>query len=161
MAERHSVAFLQQLGTLFNAGTAAGLDDGQLLERFVARRDEAAFAALVARHGPLVLGACRRLLANPADIEDAFQATFLVLVQKAHALRDRRLLGTWLYMVAYRVALQARSEGDRRRRLPPARMAAAGVDDLERDELRAVIDKETSACRVGIDCLWCSATLRD
>ena len=142
MAERHSVAVLQQLGTLFNAGTAAGLDDGQLLERFVARRDETAFAALVARHGPLVLGACRRLLANPADIEDAFQATFLVLVQRAYSLKDPRLLSTWLYKVAYRVALRARTEADRRRRLTPGGMAVARVDDLERRELRAVIDEE-------------------
>ena len=88
MAERQSVAVFQQFRTLYGAGTAVGLDDGQLLERFVNRRDEAAFAALLARHGPLVPGACRRLLANPADVEDAFQATFLVLVRKAKSLRN-------------------------------------------------------------------------
>jgi hypothetical protein len=66
MAERQSVAVIQQFRALLGAGTAAGLEDGQLLERFVDYRDEAAFAALVARHGPLVLGACRRPLADPS-----------------------------------------------------------------------------------------------
>ena len=142
MAERQPVAVLQQLRTLFGAGTAAGLDDGQLLQRFADRGDEAAFAALLARHGPLILGACRRLLADPADVEDAFQATFLVLVQKASSLRDQRLLGTWLYKVAYRVALRARAEANRRKPLAPEGLAAAPAEDLERRELRAVIDEE-------------------
>ena len=76
----------------------------------VARRDEAAFAALVARHGPMVAGVCRRILADPADVEDAFRATFLILVRKAAGLRDRDLLAPWLYGVARRVALRARSQ---------------------------------------------------
>jgi len=142
MAARQRVAVLEQLRTLFSAGTAAGLDDGQLLKRFVDRRDKAAFAALLARHRPLVLGACRRLLVNPVDVEDAFQATFLVLVRKASSLRNRHLLGTWLYKVAYRVALRARAEANRQ--IPPARerTAPAPVEDLERRELRVVIDEE-------------------
>ena len=69
--------------------------DGQLLERFVARRDEAAFAALLRRHGPMVLGVCRRVLGHAHDAEDAFQATFLVLVRKAGALRQPQQLGPW------------------------------------------------------------------
>src|SRR5262245_66276151 len=79
------------LGRLFTAGGVAGLSEGQLLDRFVTRRDEAAFEALVARHGPMVLGVCRQLLRDPNDVDDAFQATFLVLVRKAGTLRRREL----------------------------------------------------------------------
>ena len=77
-------------------------------------RDESAFEALVARHGPMVLGVCRQLLRDPNDVDDAFQATFLVLVRKAGTLRRCDLLGNWLYGVAYRVALRARSLTARR-----------------------------------------------
>src|SRR4051812_24775216 len=95
-------AVLGLVGRLFDAGGLAGLDDAQLLERAVARRDEAAYAALIARHGPMVLGVCRRLLADPHEAEDAFQATFLVLVRRAGSLRDRGRLGPWLHGVAHR-----------------------------------------------------------
>ena len=81
------------------------MTDARLLESFVARRDEAAFAALVQRHGPMVLGTCRRVLRDPHDAEDAFQAAFLVLVRKADSIRRRELLGNWLYGVAYRQRL--------------------------------------------------------
>jgi RNA polymerase sigma-70 factor (ECF subfamily) len=85
-----------------------GLTDGQLLASFVERRDEDAFEALVRRHGPMVLGVCRRLLRHAHDAEDAFQATFLVLARKAASLRSRELVGNWLYGTAYRTALGAR-----------------------------------------------------
>src|SRR5215468_8375765 len=75
-----------------------GPTDGELLGRFVAQRDGTAFAALLERHGPMVLGVCRRVLRNEADAEDAFQATFLVLVRKAHCVRSRNV-GSWLYGV--------------------------------------------------------------
>jgi RNA polymerase sigma factor (sigma-70 family) len=88
--------------------------DGQLLTRFVASRDEAAFAALVRRHGPMVLGVCRRLLRHAQDAEDCFQATFLVLARKASSVR-REAVGSWLYAVAYRTSLEARSVRARRR----------------------------------------------
>jgi RNA polymerase sigma factor (sigma-70 family) len=91
------------------------MTDGQLLECFVTHRDEAAFEALVRLHGPMVLGVCRRVLGNVHDAEDAFQATFLVLVRKAASIGQRELLGNWLYGVAYRTALDARAATSRRR----------------------------------------------
>ncbi len=90
--------------------------DKELLDRFVSQRDAAAFAVLVRRHGPMVLGVCRRLLQHLQDAEDAFQATFLVLVRKAASLGQRELLGNWLYGVAYRTALDARAAAMRRRK---------------------------------------------
>jgi RNA polymerase sigma factor (sigma-70 family) len=89
--------------------------DGQLLEGFIARGDEAAFAALVRRHGPMVLGVCRRVVGDPHDAEDAFQATFFVLARKADDIRPRDMVGNWLYGVAYRTALKARTVRQRRR----------------------------------------------
>jgi RNA polymerase sigma factor (sigma-70 family) len=86
----------------------ADLTDGQLLERFLHRSDEAAFATLVRRHGPMVLGVCKRLLRSVHDAEDAFQATFLVLFRKADSLLSRTTVGNWLYGVAYHTALKAR-----------------------------------------------------
>ncbi len=75
--------------------------DAQLLDRFARRREEPAFAALLARHGPMVLGLCHRLLHDPRDAEDAFQAAFLILARKAGVIRRQSLLGAWLYGVAY------------------------------------------------------------
>ena len=102
-------AVLKELDRAFNQGTISGLTEGHLLERFVTGRDEAAFGALVARYGPMVLGVCRRLLRDESDVEDAFQATFLVLVRRAGAIRRGDLVGHWLYGVAHRVAVRARA----------------------------------------------------
>jgi RNA polymerase sigma factor (sigma-70 family) len=91
------------------------LTDSRLLESFRLNRDEAAFEILVKRHGPMVLGVCRRVIGNVHDAEDAFQAVFLVLAKKAHAITQSDLIGNWLYGVAYRTALQARGRLGRRR----------------------------------------------
>ena len=98
MAHMASTSLVRQIGTLFEGGCSAGLSDRQLLERFTARgepADEAAFAAMVARHGPMVLGVCRQLLGDHHHAEDAFQAVFLVLARQARSIRDPELLGTW------------------------------------------------------------------
>jgi RNA polymerase sigma factor (sigma-70 family) len=101
------------LGRLGNpAGESA---DAPLLDRFVADQDASAFAALVRRHGPLVLGVCRRVLRDAHDAEDAFQATFFVLAKKARALDRSRPLSGWLYTVAHNTALKARTSAARRR----------------------------------------------
>jgi RNA polymerase sigma factor (sigma-70 family) len=83
--------------------------DGQLLEQFVVRHDEQAFSSLVKRHGPMVLGVCRAVLRDSHDAEDAFQATFLVLVRRAASLDTPQSLGGWLHAVALRIALKARA----------------------------------------------------
>src|SRR5262249_23554150 len=112
-----------------------GSTDGELLECYLGRRDEAAFEALVRRHGPMVLGGCRRILRNEADAEDAFQATFLVLVRKAGAIRCRGQLGNWLYGVAHNTALKARAMIRKRRtkeREAGAAPKAEAVDEVWR-----------------------------
>jgi RNA polymerase sigma factor (sigma-70 family) len=110
-------AVIRQADTLFRVGTFGAIPDGQLLERFVDRHDggEAAFEALVARHGPMVLGVCRQILPSPHDADDAFQATFLVLVRRASAIRKRESLGPWLHGVARRIALRSKTNAARRR----------------------------------------------
>jgi RNA polymerase sigma factor (sigma-70 family) len=95
--------------------SVGGASDSELLECFLARRDEAAFEALVRRHGPMVLGVCQWVVGNVHDADDAFQATFLVLIRKAATITSRELLGNWLYGVAYRTALKARAATARRR----------------------------------------------
>ena len=109
---------LRQLGSLFDGGSVAGLTDRQLIERFNGQRDatgEAAFAALVTRHGPMILHVCRQRLGDRHHSEDAFQAVFFVLARKARSIRDPDLLGNWLYGVARRTARKAKAQLARRR----------------------------------------------
>jgi RNA polymerase sigma factor (sigma-70 family) len=121
--------------------------DAELLGRFVRQRDEAAFKALLHRHGPAVLGVCRRVLHNEHDAEDAFQATFLVLSRKAGTLGKPQLLGNWLYGVACRIALKARAENAERRRKETQAVRVpveSAVPAVVWADLRPVLDEEVS-----------------
>ncbi|HJZ91753.1 MAG TPA: sigma-70 family RNA polymerase sigma factor, partial [Gemmataceae bacterium] len=124
---------------------APELTDAELLKQFAAGRDEEAFTALVRRHGPMVLGVCRRVLRDRNDAEEAFQLTFLVLVRKAPELRHADRLAGWLYGVADRVARKARVAAARReaheRAASPGRVAVDGADPA-RQEVRDVLDEE-------------------
>jgi RNA polymerase sigma factor (sigma-70 family) len=121
--------------------------DGQLLERFAAQHDENAFALLVQRHGPMVLNVCRRVLQDEHAGEDAFQAAFLVLVRRAGALDGRGSVASWLYTVAYHIALRARADAARRRaqesQVRPM-PAAEPPPDADWQELRPLLDEELS-----------------
>jgi RNA polymerase sigma factor (sigma-70 family) len=124
---------------------ATGLDDAQLLDRFLAQRDEAAFEVLLRRHGPMVYGVCRRVLRDPHETDDAFQATFLVLIRKARSLSKRELVANWLYGVAYRTALKARTNAARRRTRQEAMTDVPGPameDEVLWRDLRPVLDEE-------------------
>jgi RNA polymerase sigma factor (sigma-70 family) len=121
------------------------MSDAQLLQRFVNHRDETAFEALVQRHGPMVMGVCRRQLSDPHSIDDAFQATFVVLVRKAASIAQPELLGNWLYGVAYRVSIKARVNAARRS--AHERQAASmprfeSSPDTDTRELRVILDEE-------------------
>ncbi|HEY7156721.1 MAG TPA: sigma-70 family RNA polymerase sigma factor [Gemmataceae bacterium] len=123
----------------------ADVSDSELLERFVTHRDESAFADLVTRYGPMVFGVCRRLLRHTQDAEDAFQATFLVLVRKAASIGRRELLGNWLYGVAARVAARARLMAARRHSHEIAdmeRVTVAMREPAETTDLSAAIEEE-------------------
>jgi RNA polymerase sigma factor (sigma-70 family) len=115
MSSEHLPALLCRLTHLTVAAQTRGLTDRQLLERFAAHREEEAFAALVQRHGPLVLGVCRRLLRHEQDAEDVFQATFLILARKAAVVTWRPSVGGWLHEVAARLACKARAQARQRR----------------------------------------------
>jgi RNA polymerase sigma factor (sigma-70 family) len=123
----------------------AGLTDGQLLRQYFAHRDEAAFAVLVRRHGPMVLAVCRRLLRCAEDAEDAFQAAFVVLARKGRRIAERQTIGGWLHGVAYHVALDAGRRGARRRakeqqvEIMPQPIVTPKEDQ---SELLAVLDRE-------------------
>jgi len=137
----------QHLRKMMLLRDGAGLTDGQLLEDYISRRDEAALAALVRRHAPTVWGVCRRMLRNYHDAEDAFQATFLVFARKATSIASPELLANWLYGVANQTALNARTTAARRsareRQMAQMPEPEAVPQDLWHD-LRPVLDQELS-----------------
>jgi RNA polymerase sigma factor (sigma-70 family) len=141
MAARQLNRVLQHLSTILDRQETAGMADTDLVKRYVQERDEAAFEAILRRHGPMVLGVCWRVLRNRQDAEDAFQATFLVLVRKASQLRSPGLVGNWLYGVAYRTALHARNAAARRRVEEAAVVARTEIPEDPCAELRAVLDR--------------------
>jgi RNA polymerase sigma factor (sigma-70 family) len=156
MATRQMSRVLQHLRSTLLAREAKGLMDGQLVECFVRHGEPAAVEALVRRHAAMVWGVCRRLLGDHHDAEDAFQATFLVLVRKAASVKPREMVGNWLYGVARQTALKARTARTKRRKregpqtiMPdPAVMAQDSWDDLQPlldQELARLPDKYRAA----------------
>jgi RNA polymerase sigma factor (sigma-70 family) len=146
MARATLGGFLQRLRKAMAAETLVLHSDRELIERFLASHDEAAFHALLRRHGPMVLRVCRRALSDEQDVEEAFQTTFLVLARDAHAIRKRESLASWLHGVAHRIALDARKANIRRRRHEKQATASAGpvplTDEVGWKELRCVLDEE-------------------
>jgi C-terminal peptidase prc len=138
---------VRYLRTVSRTDTVHPRSDRQLLDDFNARRDETAFEELVRRYGPMVLGVCRRILNHPADAEDAFQATFLVLVRKAHRIRKGTSVASWLYCVAYRTAARARGELARRRKHEKRVIPMTAFEPVPEEtwrELRPILDEEVS-----------------
>ncbi len=115
MTKAHLELVVRHVRRMVDARTLAEMTDGQLVQRFTRDREEAAFASLLRRHGPMVLGVCRRVLRQVEDAEDVFQATFLLLAQKVGSIRKRESVGSWLHGVAYRLAVRARAQGALRR----------------------------------------------
>ncbi len=167
MANGQPTTLLRQLRALLASGTATGLTDSQLLERFTARRAESAeavadaesaFTALVDRHGAMVWGVCKRVLADAHDAEDAFQATFLILARKSRSVRVDGSLGRWLYGVAHRVALRARATAKRRETClgrTPVESSGEPTDEVVsrdlRDALREEVDRLPAKYRCPIE----------
>jgi RNA polymerase sigma factor (sigma-70 family) len=143
VADAEPSTALAQLRKLLAAVRDSRLPDNQLLARFVAERDEAAFAALVKRHGPMVLGVCQSVLRHAQDAEDVCQATFLILAQKAGSIRKKNSVASWLHGVAHRLAWKLETS---RRRLPKPvvsdRMAANPMDELSWREVREIVHEE-------------------
>ncbi len=144
MKARPAEPLLRDIQTLFRTGTTGGLTDGELLARFVATGDEAAFEVLVHRLGPMVLGVCRRMLGDRHDAEDAFQATFLVLARRAASVDPPDRVGPWLYGVARRVADRARAVRARRRsRESAGNVPEPAVDSAsDVDHVLPLLDRE-------------------
>ena len=136
-----------QRGTTEKTADLQTLGDGELLTRFFRNKEDAAFSAIVERHGPLVFGVCRRVLNDANDAEDAFQATFLVLVRKGATLRDPGRLPSWLFGVAYRTARKLKSKAALRtksERQAGEMPTKSDVSEMTYNELQAILDEEIS-----------------
>jgi RNA polymerase sigma factor (sigma-70 family) len=144
MATLHHL--ISHIRRLVQAQPETEVSDAALLKRFQVNRDEAAFDLLLKKHGPMVLGVCRRLLHDAHEVEDAFQATFLVMLRNANSIRRHEALASWLYQVAYRVSTRARVCQEQRRLLVSRAAHTGPVEDVVtnalRDELGQVIDAE-------------------
>ena len=150
---------------LLDEGSPASLSEWQLLEHYLAHRDELAFETLVSRFGPMVLGTCRRMLGDTAEVDDAFQATFLVFVRRARSLGPGIAVGAWLHGVAVRVSQQARSSAARRRcweRLEAVEESAAPAveNSLADAEMRDSSTRKSIGSPGSTGPRWCSATSR-
>jgi RNA polymerase sigma factor (sigma-70 family) len=145
MAESQGSVLLRQIRKVLSVQRNQGLMDHQLLEQFIADADESAFAALAQRHAAMVLGVCRSVLHHQQDAEDVFQAVFLVLARKACSIRERQAVSSWLFGVAYRLALKARARSPRRRECELSesdRLPAPTSEDAGSCELRAILHEE-------------------
>jgi RNA polymerase sigma factor (sigma-70 family) len=145
MAQRILADLFRFLRGAYAVHEGQGLTDGALLERFLTRRDDAAFEALMERHGPMVLGVCRRVAGDAHAAEDAFQATFLVLARRAAAIRKQASVGSWLHGVARRIAAKARAKaaaGRDRERRAAEMPRTEPLDELTWQELRTILDEE-------------------
>src|SRR5262245_7719048 len=147
MSKGQLKVILRHLSKRSGPPVAADLSDGELLRRFAASREEGAFAALVQRHGPLVLSVCRRVLRHQQDAEDAFQATFLILARKAGSVRRSESLASWLFGVAHRTALRAKTDAAKRRHHPARSKSVAEPDPptgASLRELQRLLDEEVN-----------------
>jgi RNA polymerase sigma factor (sigma-70 family) len=147
MATGQLSGVIQHLRRAMLVRDAAGLTDQQLLESYISRRDQAALAALVQRHGPMVWGVCRRVLSNYHDAEDAFQATFLVLVRSVASIASPELLANWLYGVAHQTAIKARATVAKRKtreRQVTEMPEPAEVEQNLWNDLQPLLDQELS-----------------
>jgi RNA polymerase sigma factor (sigma-70 family) len=151
MPDESLQALLRQVRQVAGSSAHGAASDAELLERFLAVRDEAAFELIVRRHEQMVWGVCRRLLRNYHDAEDVFQATFLILPHKGWSVTRRASLAAWLYQVAYRTAVRARANASQRADHEQRRpvLAETRADDpalaLECQDLRAVLDRAIAA----------------
>src|SRR5258708_14423508 len=144
MASRSAKLILQHVRCMQSSQTCGVLSDRELLHRF-AVGDENAFAALVRRHGPMVLGVSRRVLHQASDADDVFQAAFLALARNARSRHWQASVGNWLYLVAYRLALNVRAESECRARHERRAFTPAPADPLavvSGRELCAILDEE-------------------
>jgi RNA polymerase sigma factor (sigma-70 family) len=145
MVTSHLSQTIQGLRRVLFHQDGSGLSDRELLNHFIGHRDEAAFAALVRRHGPVVWGVCCRIIGHHHDAEDAFQATFLVLARKAASIRQPEMLANWLFGVAHRTALKAKATAGKRRVREKQVSDMPEAETLQRDtwlDLEPLIDRE-------------------